>query len=105
MKLTEVNFDGEKIFLDLPKQEGPNGARGLSLTSKELEDMIQPITNFANSITKGFKKIEPDETELTLQLSAHADNGKILLGLVDFGAEAMCSIKFMWKKDSEKRQE
>ena len=64
-----------------------------------LQDALKPIVSLGQKIKQGLQALEPDETELTLQLSVGVESQKLFFALVNANAstEAQITLKYAWR--------
>ena len=66
-------------------------------TENSLQDALKPIVSFGQKIKQGLQALEPDETELTFQLSVGVEGQKLFFALANASAEAQISLKYVWR--------
>lgn len=95
---TQISVDGQTLYVADLDPSGLDGRGNLSFSSKTFGELIKPITTLGKALHEEIKKVHPDETELTMQLTMGIDNGNIFFGLANMSAEAQLAVKFVWKK-------
>lgn len=104
---SKVEIDGEIIYVKGLDSSGgkytDDGALAdIISTSTTVQAALKPILNLGRKLKSELRNLEPDETELTIQLSMGVDEDKLFFALADVSAEAQISIKWTWKKDEAK---
>lgn len=100
----ELEIDGVSVWINDLQEFGdqpfPDAKKRLSLSEQNFADAIEPIVRICQAIGGKMKTLAPDETEMTVQLTMGLEGDRLVFGLVKTNAEAMISLKFVWKKDS-----
>lgn len=97
--INKIKIDGDEIYikgLDFAGGYAQDSIKDI-LTENSLQDALQPIIKLGQKIKCGLQGLEPDETELTLQLSVGVEGKKLFFALADASAEAQISLKYVWR--------
>lgn len=101
--MDKIIIDGETLFISGVGNTDPNhyadNSIGDLLHLDSFSKALKPIVNISKSLKNSLQEIKPDEIELTLQLQLAVSENTIALAMVNAGAEAHLSVKFVWKKD------
>lgn len=74
------------------------------LAENSLQNALRPIINLGQKIKSGLQELEPDETELTLQLSVGIEGKRMFFALADANADAQISLKYVWRGTTQATQ-
>lgn len=97
--IRKIRIDDDIVYikgLDSVGGYAQDGIRDL-FTENSLQDALKPIVSLGQKIKQGLQTLEPDETELTLQLSVGVEGKKLFFALADASAEAQISLKYVWR--------
>lgn len=97
--IRKLKIDDAVIYikgLDSVDGYAQDGIKDL-LTENSLQDALKPIVSFGQKIKQGLQVLEPDETELTFQLSVGVEGQKLFFALANASAEAQISLKYVWR--------
>lgn len=101
----KITVDGETLYITNLVQAGSgykdNKINLLELSSNDMQAALKPIVSVCKKITHGMRDLSPDETELTIQLSAGVDGNNLFFALANLSAEAQIAVKYVWKKNPE----
>lgn len=100
----KIIIDDEPLYIRGLEHHGggytDDGIVDRVISSNTIQSALKPIVKLSKMVTNELKKINPDETELTIQLSVGIEEGKLFFALADVSAEAQIAIKYTWKKES-----
>ena len=96
-------IDGETLYVgNLKSTDGyhysDNGV-GDILHLDALADALKPVVKMGKLVKKGLQEMQPDEVELEMQLQLAVSDNVPVFAIVNAGAEAHLSLKFVWKKE------
>lgn len=99
----KITIEGEEIYIKNLNTIGGGYSddgviKDIIESSSTVQAALTPIINLGKKIKAELKNLEPDETELTIQLAVGLDEDKLFFALADVSAEAQVSIKWSWKK-------
>ena len=98
-------IDGETLYIG-----GLKSADGLHYSDNGVSDVLhldvlaeafKPVVKVGKLVKKGLQEMHPDEIELEMQLQLAVSDNIPVLAIVNAGAEAHLSIKFVWKKEED----
>ena len=97
--IRKVKIDGDTIYIKGLDSVGGYAQDGIKdlFTENSLRDALSPIVSLGQKIKQGLQALEPDETELTLQLSVGVEGQKLFFALANASAEAQISLKYVWR--------
>ncbi len=104
--MEKIIIDGETLYVEeLKNVDGyhysDNGVRDV-LHLDNLAEALKPVVKIGKLVKKGLQEMQPDETELEVQLQLAISDNVPVFAVVKSGAEAHLSLKFVWKKEEAK---
>lgn len=105
--IRKIKIDDEVVYIKgLESVGGGYVADSISdlFAENSLQDALKPIVSLGQKIKKGLQSLEPDETELTLQLSVGIEGQKLFFALANTSAEAQISLKYVWRSSDQVEQ-
>lgn len=102
----KIKIDDDVIYikgLDFAGGYAQDGIKDF-LAENSLHDALMPIINLGQKIKCSLQGLEPDETELTFQLSVGIEGNKLFFVLADASAEAQISLKYVWRGANQAAQ-
>lgn len=104
--IRKIKIDDDVIYikgLDFVGGYAQDGIKDI-FAENSLQDALMPIINLGQKIKRSLQGLEPDETELTFQLSVGVEGKKMFFALADASAEAQISLKYVWRGANQTAQ-
>ena len=104
--IRKLKIDEDVVYIKGLDSVGGYASDGIKdlLTENSLQDALKPVVSFGQKIKQGLQALEPDETELTLQLSVGIEGKKLFFALADASTEAQISLKYVWRSADQAAQ-
>lgn len=97
----KIEIDGVTLYVEDLREFGrsQDSRSDHRFSVHALTEALEPVARIGQAVGEKMQSLAPDETELTLQLTMGVDGDRLVFGLVKTSAEAMLSVKFLWKKE------
>lgn len=101
--MEKLKIDGETLYVcglgNSNQYKYRDNSMGDLLRIEKISEALKPVVKVSKALKKGLQEMQPEEIELELQLQMAVSDDNLVFAIVNAGAEAHLSLKFVWKKD------
>lgn len=101
--MEKMEIEGETLYVEGLSNTGgyhySDNSFGDILHLDALSETLKPVVKVGKLVKKGLQEMQADEVELEMQLQLAVSDNIPVLAIVNVGAEAHLSLKFVWKKE------